>query len=1005
MSCFRSLQPLRVGYATGDRSDQGRRVMRALRLVCVVLAAAAMLAPRPMAQSNEESDAVNWQMLQLFQAGQYAAALPLAERAVTLAEQKHGAQSAETAGALQRLAAIHLQQGRYSDAQGLYERALAIREAVQGAEHNDVGTALYGLALLYVNQARYGEAEPLYKRALAIKDKALGSDHTEVGSVLYGLAALYVYEGRYAEAEPLYLRTLEIKRKALGPDHSEVATTMHNIAVLYVLQQRYQDAEPLYKSVIAIKEKLLGPDHPEVGTALFGLAQLYGQQRRPMQAEPLYRRALAIKEKALGPEHTEVGTTLHGIAQLYVQQRRYSVAEPLQQRVLAIKRKVLGPDHPDTGTALGDLAELHFAQGHWAKAADYWRRSIEVIVRRVKRGSDAAGSALSEAERESYRFKGLVKAVHRQAETHRSRASAWANEMFTVVQWAQASDAATSLARMAARQAAGSGDLARVVRERQDLVGEWQARDKVLVAAASLPTDRRDATSEAEQRSRLALIDVRLADIDRALAKDFPDYAALATPAPLSIPDVQAMLQPNEALVLLLDTADWALTPEETFVWAVTKTQVRWVRSNLGTQALSERVQALRCGLDHTLWAQAASNEACRQMLNAAPTGENVGGQKTQVLPFDLARAHELYRKLLGPVETLIKGKHLLVVPSGAMTQLPFGVLVTAPTRAHIGVKLSDYRAAAWLGTRQPVSVLPSVASLKALRGLPKTSRASKPYLGIGNPLLEGQPDDPGTGADSKARAQAARAKQRCTEAPTQRIALAVAGTSAGFQSLFRGAQADTDAVRSWMPLPETADELCDVARRLGVPADEVLLGSRATEAALKAMSDSGRLADYAIVHFATHGALTGQVQGAAEPGLILTPPPANVQDAQALARDDGFLTTSEIAALKLDADWVILSACNTAAGGGGSRQAMSGMAQAFFYAGARALLVSHWEVGSETAVKLTTRALAEMKADAKIGRAEAIRVSMRDLVLHGPADDAHPARWAPFMVVGEGGK
>ena len=158
-------------------------------------------------------------------------------------------------------------------------------------------------------------------------------------------------------------------------------------------------------------------------------------------------------------------------------------------------------------------------------------------------------------------------------------------------------------------------------------------------------------------------------------------------------------------------------------------------------------------------------------------------------------------------------------------------------------------------------------------------------------------------------------------------------------------------------------------------------------------------------MHFATHGALTGQVQGAAEPGLILTPPAKGTSDPKALERDDGFLTASEIATLKLDADWVILSACNTAGASGETAEALSGMARAFFYAGARALLVSHWEVGSDAAVKLTTRAFAELKANPGIGRAEAFRISMRELIEKGTADEAHPSQWAPFVVVGEGGR
>jgi CHAT domain len=122
------------------------------------------------------------------------------------------------------------------------------------------------------------------------------------------------------------------------------------------------------------------------------------------------------------------------------------------------------------------------------------------------------------------------------------------------------------------------------------------------------------------------------------------------------------------------------------------------------------------------------------------------------------------------------------------------------------------------------------------------------------------------------------------------------------------------------------------------------------------------------MVHFATHGVLAGQLDGTHEPGLILTPPN------KASEEDDGYLSALEIAALKLDADWVILSACNTAAGAATSAEALSGLARAFFYAQARALLVSHWEVYSDATVKLITTAIREMARDPKVGRAEALR-------------------------------
>lgn len=182
-------------------------------------------------------------------------------------------------------------------------------------------------------------------------------------------------------------------------------------------------------------------------------------------------------------------------------------------------------------------------------------------------------------------------------------------------------------------------------------------------------------------------------------------------------------------------------------------------------------------------------------------------------------------------------------------------------------------------------------------------------------------------------------------------------------------------------------------------------LCANATETEIKRLSESGDLARYRIVHFATHGTLAGQLSGTTEPGLILTPPD------KATKEDDGYLSGSEIASLKLDADWVILSACNTAGPAGGGQangddtrnaEALSGLARLSFYAGARALLVSHWEVDSKATVKLITRAVRTI-ADGSVGRAEALRRAMLDMIDNGAPREAHPAYWAPFVVVGVG--
>ena len=212
-----------------------------------------------------------------------------------------------------------------------------------------------------------------------------------------------------------------------------------------------------------------------------------------------------------------------------------------------------------------------------------------------------------------------------------------------------------------------------------------------------------------------------------------------------------------------------------------------------------------------------------------------------------------------------------------------------------------------------------------------------------------------------------------------------------------RGVLADISKVRDLPPLPDSAQELQCVAKSLMAPPSAIHLGPNATETAVKL----AQLDRYRTVMFATHGLLAGEVQQlaqvGAEPALVLTPPDRPTET------DDGLLTASEIAALKLKADLVILSACNTAAGDAENSEELSGLARSFFYAGAHALLVSHWAVDSWSATTLITSAIAELACNPSIGRAEALRRSMVAYIEDPDQGSAQPTYWAPFFVVGEG--
>jgi CHAT domain-containing protein len=589
-------------------------------------------------------------------------------------------------------------------------------------------------------------------------------------------------------------------------------------------------------------------------------------------------------------------------------------------------------------------------------------------------------------------------------------------EAFELTQRAHDTTAGRSLLKMAARHSTSIGESGSAIRELQDLQEQFAQQEQELLMALGQPEHKRIDDLIRLKRAALEELATKLEKLNDQINKSDPAYFALINERSVPLAETRNYLREDEALELLVAGKD------SVYAWLVTAGRAELKKLELRPERLGDSINAIRCGLDARLWddatdwptaspeqiqqrtRQLSHRERCQTLLDAQPASESDGSATVQVLPFSADRAHDLYRALLAPFEKTISGKRLIIVPSGVFANLPLNVLVTErPVKARLS-RLAEFRRVAWLGTRTSLTVLPSVAALKALRGLAKPSGASKSYLGVGNPLLEGAQGDTRWGEHYRKQAALARAKRCSGTSPPQRVA-ALAGPR-GFSklaSMARSGQANIEHIRLWTPLPETADELCDVGHNLGAGESDVLLGANATEARVKDLSESGRLAEYRIVHFATHGALTGEVLGSAEPGLILTPPAKGTEDAKLLERDDGFLSASEVAALKLDADWVILSACNTAGGQYESAETLSGMARAFFYAGARALLVSNWEVGSQAAVKLTTGAFAAIRRNPATNRAEALRVSIRELVEKGTPQDAHPSMWAPFILVGEG--
>ena len=331
-----------------------------------------------------------------------------------------------------------------------------------------------------------------------------------------------------------------------------------------------------------------------------------------------------------------------------------------------------------------------------------------------------------------------------------------------------------------------------------------------------------------------------------------------------------------------------------------------------------------------------------------------------QLPVFDVVGAHKLYETLLGPIDSDIDHlKKLIVVPSGALNALPLEVLVTDRTAP---VKDGNYGKVPFLVQKLAVSYFPSPQNFSLLRHNSKPSSAPEPYIGFGD-------FHPATDA----QLSASFPPQHCAE--------------------------DLAGLEQLPPLPGTRREVSYVGEKIfSVPSSDIILGEDFTKDHLQSID----LSRFRVVHLATHALLPTDLRCRTEPVIVVSVPP------DAPNADGGFLGFSDILKLKLDADLVILSACNTGPNGKSTGDSLSALARGFFFSGSRGLLVTHWELSDASGPLLTALTL---RANLKLqDSAEALREAKLSLI-HEVAQRAHqngnffthPFAWAPFILVGEG--
>jgi CHAT domain-containing protein len=547
-----------------------------------------------------------------------------------------------------------------------------------------------------------------------------------------------------------------------------------------------------------------------------------------------------------------------------------------------------------------------------------------------------------------------------------------ANEAFAIADIARNSSVQRAVTSSAARASLPDARLAQLARDEQDSERRVQSLDRLLerLSTTAPGPDKNAATAALEHD--ISEANARRTAIRDELTHSFPAYRNLTDPAPVTPVDVQRVLRPGEAVLSVY------VGERYTYVWTITSEAVLFRRVGLTRAEVIQQVAAVRRSVDLT---------------------------SGRLRRFDTADAERLYAMLVAPDASAWSSARVLsFVPSGALGQLPLGLLLTAPVSTTPSGSRPNYADMPWLLKKVAVGQYPSANALVALRTSSSLTAQRLPFVGFGNPVFAAETRDGGgalralkvvastspAGADDGEPVEILAVRHLATRAPS----------SSDSESSAAPANPGGEAVvlssiySRLPPLPDTADELNEIARITGARLEQdVFLGMRATVGNVRGAD----LLQYRVVAFATHGVAPGDVIGLDEPALALSNP--------VLVKEtgSGLLGLEDILGLKLNADWVVLSACNTASGDSIGSEAVSGLGRAFMYAGSRSLLVSNWAVETVSARLLTTGVFRQQHDHPSISRAEALRAAELEVMQQPGGRYRHPAFWAAFSLIGDG--
>ncbi len=609
----------------------------------------------------------------------------------------------------------------------------------------------------------------------------------------------------------------------------------------------------------------------------------------------------------------------------------------------------LGKESYQTAETMGVVAIAEWTQGHHESALKIFASATDTLIKVAAQEGDMQSRGVRAVIRRQI-FEAYLQALADSPNIANGPAMAF--RIADVMNLGKTQQAVT---QSAARAAANQPGIAALIRQEQDQRAELVTLYGQLLRLASFPPDKQLPKVMADIRKRIEVLTGDVGKMKDAIERRFPQYANLVYPRIPTLDETQAVLTPDEALILLLTTR------ERTYVWAFrAKSDISFSSVKMGQKEVDVIVARLRQALD---------------------PGEVDLSKSVPV--FDLQLAYGLYKQLLAPVSPGWSGaKSLLISANGALGQIPFALLPTEKVDPNVvnAVGYQGYQKVPWLIRKAAVAHLPSMNTLVTLRKLPAAPANRLAFAGFGDPQFLAHPTIPeavGLRNINFARPETFRVLPQGSTVQLAEIPALVMNYG-------------------MLPaLPDTRDEILSIARALNADSvRDVFLGKEASRSNVMKTDLSNRR----IVAFATHGLLANDFPGVDQPSLALSNP-GNGQN--------GLLTLDDILSIKLNADWVILSACNTAAGEGRGADAVSGLGRGFFYAGTRSLLVTHWPVETVSARMLVTGIFERQQAQPELSRSEALRQSilavMQTKAPQGNFTFGHPIFWAPYVLVGDG--